>query len=72
MRLETASGWNLGLRLAATTACFVGVVLISWTTATGPHHFDHYVWDWDSVPYLFIAVCSKDTPKMTVCFWQLG
>lgn len=51
-----AQRWELGLRIVAGIVGLVAIGCIAWTTATGPHAQDHYVWDWQEVPWNLLPV----------------
>ena len=50
--------WDTAIRLVAVATGVAAVGCLSWTTATGPHAKDHYVWDWQEVPWDLLPVSN--------------
>lgn len=48
--------WKQGLRVVIVVLCLSSIGCVASATATGLHQFDHYVWDWQDVPWVLIPV----------------
>ncbi len=47
---------GMDIRIAAAVVCSVATCCITWTTATDPHAREHYIWDWQAVPWDLLPV----------------